>query len=241
MTVITVRHMIKTSRCLTARRSPNASTAAIFGVWLICHWRAGAVKALPQATQVADRWHLMEKRQPRFPRRRAQIDASNPRRVGAAAIDPDLLTAAERIQYKGYLRLEDANAAILARAEKGALIKEIVRETGYSRGLVRRVLRSQRSDVSERARVRWSRIFSGSTRNGRRALTTVRHLCGGTALGPHASRKRQTISPAGSIKGQGIPGRLFTGVPSRMPYSALASPYRPPAIRAALAKAQKTA
>ncbi len=67
--------------------------------------------------------------------------------IGAAAIDPDLLTAAERIQYKGYLRREDANAAILARAEKGAPIKEIVRETGYSRGLVRRVLRSQRSDV----------------------------------------------------------------------------------------------
>ncbi len=67
--------------------------------------------------------------------------------IGAAAIDPDLLTAAERIQYKGYLRREDANAAILARAEKGAPIKEIVRETGYSRDLVRRVLRGQRSDV----------------------------------------------------------------------------------------------
>src|SRR5208337_5213811 len=66
---------------------------------------------------------------------------------GAATISPDLLTAAERIQYEGYLRREDTNAAILAQAEKGASIKEIVRRTGYSRGLVRRVLRGQRSDV----------------------------------------------------------------------------------------------
>jgi transposase len=106
-----------------------------------------AAKALPQATQVADRWHLMENASHAFldavRKSMRQIRAA----IGAAAIDPDLLTAAERIQYEGYLRREDANAAILARAEKGAPIKEIVRETGYSRGLVRRVLRGQRSDV----------------------------------------------------------------------------------------------
>ena len=67
--------------------------------------------------------------------------------IGAAIIDPDLLTAAERLQYDGYLRREDANAAILARAKDGAPIKQIVRETGHSRGLVRRILRGQRSDV----------------------------------------------------------------------------------------------
>jgi len=67
--------------------------------------------------------------------------------IGAATVGPDLLTAAERIQYEGYLRREDANAAILARAKNGAPIKQIVRETGHSRGLVRRILRGQRSDV----------------------------------------------------------------------------------------------
>ncbi len=61
-------------------------------------------------------------------------------------IDPTLLTAAERLQYEGYLRREEVNAAILARAEGGATIKEIVRETGQSRGLVRKILRGQRSD-----------------------------------------------------------------------------------------------
>ncbi|TSD81454.1 transposase, partial [Mycobacterium sp. KBS0706] len=60
---------------------------------------------------------------------------------------PDLLTAAERIQYEGYIRREDTNAAILGLAKDGVTIKEIVRRTGHSRNLVRRVLRGQRSDV----------------------------------------------------------------------------------------------
>ncbi len=67
--------------------------------------------------------------------------------IGAATINPDLLTAAERIQYEGYLRREDTNAAILELAKAGVTIKEIVRRSGNSRGLVRRVLRGQRSDV----------------------------------------------------------------------------------------------
>jgi transposase len=67
--------------------------------------------------------------------------------VGSATINPNLLTAAERIQYEGYLRREDTNSAILKQAETGVSIKEIVRLTGHSRGLIRRVLRGQRSDV----------------------------------------------------------------------------------------------
>jgi transposase len=67
--------------------------------------------------------------------------------VGSTTINPDLLTAAERIQYDGYLRREDTNSAILRQAGTGVSIKEIVRLTGHSRGLVRRVLRGQRSDV----------------------------------------------------------------------------------------------
>jgi transposase len=58
-----------------------------------------------------------------------------------------LLTAAERIQYEGYLRREDANAVILGLAKNQVAIKEIVRRTGHSRGVVRKVLRGQRSDV----------------------------------------------------------------------------------------------
>ena len=106
-----------------------------------------AAKALPQATQVADRWHLMENAS------RAFLDAVRKSMrqirsaIGAATINPDLLTAAERLQYEGYLRREETNAAILALAKDGVTIKEIVRRSGCSRGLVRKVLRGQRSDV----------------------------------------------------------------------------------------------
>ena len=67
--------------------------------------------------------------------------------IGAATINPALLTAAEKLQYEGYLRREETNTVILAMAKEGATIKEIVRSAGYSRGLVRKVLRGQRSDI----------------------------------------------------------------------------------------------
>jgi transposase len=67
--------------------------------------------------------------------------------VGASTINADLLTAAERIQYEGYLHREETNVAILDLAKAGVTIKDIVRRTGHSRGLVRRVIRGQRSDV----------------------------------------------------------------------------------------------
>jgi transposase len=66
-----------------------------------------AAKALPHAVQVADRWHLMENAS------RAFLDAGRKSMrqvrsvIGATTIDPELLTAAERIQYEGYLRRED--------------------------------------------------------------------------------------------------------------------------------------
>jgi transposase len=106
-----------------------------------------AAKALPHATQVADRSHLMENASCAFldavRKSMRQVRAA----VGAATINPSLLTAAERLQYEGFLGREDANAAILKLAATGTSIKEIVRLSGHSRGLVRRVLRGQRSDV----------------------------------------------------------------------------------------------
>jgi transposase len=106
-----------------------------------------AAKALPKAIQVADRWHLMENASRAFldavRKSMRQIRAA----IGAATMNPDLLTAAERIQYEGYLRREEANVIIHRMAEERLPIKEIVRRTGHSRGLVRKVLRGQRSDI----------------------------------------------------------------------------------------------
>jgi transposase len=104
-------------------------------------------RALPQATQVADRWHLMENAS------RAFLDAVRKTMrqirtaIGATTINPELLTAAERLQYEGYQRREEVNAAILALAKDKVPIKEIVRRLGHSRQLVRRVTRGERQDI----------------------------------------------------------------------------------------------
>jgi len=106
-----------------------------------------AAKALPHAVQVADRWHLMENAS------RAYLDAVRKSMrqirsaIGATTINPELLTAAERLQYEGYLRREEANATILSLSKGGTPIKQIVRQTGHSRGLVRQVIRGERHDV----------------------------------------------------------------------------------------------
>jgi transposase len=106
-----------------------------------------AAKALPHAVQVADRWHLMENAS------RAFLDAVRKSMrqirsaIGATIINPKLLTAAERLQYDGYLRREETNESILAMSKRGTPIKQIARETGHSRRLVRQVIRGERHDV----------------------------------------------------------------------------------------------
>jgi transposase len=106
-----------------------------------------ATRGLPHAVQVADRWHLMENAS------RAFLDAVRKSMrqirtvIGATTIDPKLLSAAERLQYEGYLRREETNAAILALSKSGIPIKQIVRQTGHSRRMVRQVIRGEHNDV----------------------------------------------------------------------------------------------
>ena len=110
-------------------------------------YAVAAQKALPKAMQVADRWHLMENASQAFlgavRKSMREIRAA----IGVATINPELLTAAEMLQYEVYQRREETNGAIIGMSKEGATIKQIVRRTGHSRGLVRKVLRGQRSDV----------------------------------------------------------------------------------------------
>ena len=57
--------------------------------------------------------------------------------VGTDVVDPQVLSCAERRQHSGWLRREEEYAAILALAKQSVSIKEIVRRTSKSRGLVR--------------------------------------------------------------------------------------------------------
>lgn len=67
--------------------------------------------------------------------------------LGTVTVDPDLLTAAEKLQYNAYLRRDDVNAAIHVLATVGVAIKEIVLRMGRSRETVRRIPRGQRSEI----------------------------------------------------------------------------------------------
>ncbi len=104
-------------------------------------------RGLPNAEQVADRWHLMENSS------RAFLDAVGKsmrqirQAVGSNIVDPKLLTYAEKLQYEGYLRRQETNEAIKELSKKGTSIRQIVRQTGHSRKVVRDVLRGQRFDV----------------------------------------------------------------------------------------------
>ena len=115
-----------------SQSSPVPAGFAVVGAYALA-----AARAVPHAVQVAGRWHLMENTS------RAFLDAVRKSMrqirsaIGAMTINPDLLSAAERLQYEGYLRREEANAAVFALAKDGVAIKEIVRSTGHCRGLGR--------------------------------------------------------------------------------------------------------
>lgn len=122
------------------------------GIEIVSRDRGGgygeaAAKALPHAAQVADRWHLMENASTAFLDAVRKSMRSIRAAIGATVIDPKLLTSAERLQYEGYLRREETNVAIQALATDGVPIKQIVKRTGFSRKLVRQVIRGERSDV----------------------------------------------------------------------------------------------
>jgi hypothetical protein len=93
--------------------------------------------------------------------------------IGATSIDPDLLTRAERLQYEGYLRREEANAAIMGLSREGFAIKEIVRARGTVEDWSVRSCAGSEPTCSGSARTRSMSICPSSTRNGPMAATTV--------------------------------------------------------------------
>ena len=125
--------------------------------------------ALPQAVQVADRWHLLQNASDAFlaavRRKMSQVRKA----VGAAVLNPSILTAAERLQFEGFQRRQQTNQMVRRMADEGVPIKRIVRLTGISRGLVRRILRGEREDVfclRQSSLTPWLPLLEQQWRNG---------------------------------------------------------------------------
>jgi len=108
--------------------------------------RAATIGA-PQAVQVADRWHLMENASAAFLEAVRRSMRPIRQALGSTVINPALLTCAERIQYDGFIRRQEDTNTIKVLARAGMSIKQIVRQTGRSRKLVRSVLRGGDGDV----------------------------------------------------------------------------------------------
>ena len=159
-------------------------------------------RACPEATQVADRWHLMENASAAFLQAVRQSMRSIRQALATSTVDPDLLTSAQRLQYEGFLRREADNAVIQRAVRAGMSIKEIVRRTGHSRKVVRDVVRGGRTDMF---RVRTSSLqpflmwldaeWTAGCRNGAelfRQLRSIGYAGSARVVAEWATRRRRT-------------------------------------------------
>ncbi|MCK1618229.1 transposase [Bradyrhizobium sp. 159] len=129
-----------------------------------------------RTVQVADRWHLMENAS------RAFLDSVRKSMrqirivIGATTIGPKLLTAAERLQYEGYLRREETNAATLTLSNNGYLSSRACVKPAIAGSWCDRWSAANVTTTSEPGKVRWICTCRGSTINGRPAAANGAEL-----------------------------------------------------------------
>src|SRR3984957_5256174 len=116
------------------------------GIKIVSRDRGGgygeaATRAIPNAIQAADRWHLMENASAAFLNAVRRSMRGIRTVIGATTINPTLLTSAERLRYQGDLRRQDAHDSIAALVSDKVPLQEIVRRSGYSRTFVLQISR----------------------------------------------------------------------------------------------------
>ena len=122
------------------------------GIEVVCRdrggsYREGATAGVPQALQVADRWHLLENATAAFLDIVRRHMRTIRRAVAHGDIDPATLSAAERRQWAGWQHREETNRTVQNLDRRGESLRTIISTTGLSRQTVRRILRGTRDDV----------------------------------------------------------------------------------------------
>ncbi len=117
-------------------------------------YREGADKGAPRALQIADRWHLLENATAAFVEAVKREMRHLRRAITSGDVDPDVLTAAEKLQWIGWQRRDEVNGMVRGLHGQGRSIKAIVRTTGVSRQTVRRILAGTRDTCSDPAKPR---------------------------------------------------------------------------------------
>jgi len=183
-------------------------------------YREGAAKGAPQALRISDRWHLLENASAAFLEGVKRHMGHLRRAVTNGDIDPDALSAAEKLQWTGWQRRDEMNGMVRNLHGQGHSIKGIVRTTGVSRKTVRRILAGTRDDVfrsrettldhwTERLNTEWD----GGCRNGAALWRHLRQAGYGGSLRvvmEWATRRRRATEP-----GTDDPGAIMTVPPAR--------------------------
>ena len=92
--------------------------------------------------------------------------------VGTTTINPELLTAAERLQYEAYRRRQSLNAAITDLIDNVVPLKEIAHRTGHSRNLIRQISRGGSTDMF---RTRHSLFMMASKTDGNQRYSWMKN------------------------------------------------------------------
>jgi len=143
-------------------------------------YREGAAKGAPQALQISDRWHPLENATAAFVEGVKRHMGDLRRAISGGDVDPDALSAAEKLQWAGWQRRDEVNVTVRNLRGQGRSIKGIVGTTGVSRQTVRRILAGTRDDVfrsRETTLDRWAERLNATGTEGAGTVPSCGDAC----------------------------------------------------------------